>query len=348
MRNLLSAVTIALFFGCSASAPSRLADSVTDTNHNLLPGTRARGSVDAMLGAIGLKAEPRGEESYFTRSTLPDWTQLQVYNAGSVDRTQSDIRELKRIGLSAAAVASLEASAKIEGENKYRLQMLQIRDGQRVAGELRRLANGDPELRGLLMVPNLRIVTSVEQVFGHDTSAKLNASAGVTANATKVGAYDIALNFAGGATSSDVLKISDGTVIAYRLARLCWSKDASFLTFIVDAPGRDACPPEMVETPNFSASVPVPTGEALQNIIWALADTGSPDCTWRYETLAPECLSSGAYRRCAMEKAVREAKANNCERAYELAMLTQCHDAGAAQTLVATGAMPICNYLKAR
>ena len=94
-------------------------------------------------------------------------------------------------------------------------------------------------------------------------------------------------------------------------------------------------------SPIASATTP----EWKTNIDWSIAnaDAGSSaDCPDLYPY--PGCILAGG-RACLMQKAIESAKRNDCTTAISLAVITQCHNPHAADTIrMATGA--VCDYLK--
>jgi hypothetical protein len=90
----------------------------------------------------------------------------------------------------------------------------------------------------------------------------------------------------------------------------------------------------------------MPSSEAIININWSIGNTGAPDCPEQYAAY-PECLLPGrGNRSCLMSKAIQSAKDNDCANAFRLTLITQCHNAGAQQSIAAAGQEAVCNYLK--
>jgi hypothetical protein len=115
--------------------------------------------------------------------------------------------------------------------------------------------------------------------------------------------------------------------------------------------GGSLCPKAKVEkgeTTNAPFEALVKSGvrpEWMDDVDWAIGNTGPVDCPEQYLATYPECIFGGG-RSCLMRKAIDSAKANNCSWAFRLTLITQCHN-GAAQLRVANaGQDAICNYLK--
>jgi hypothetical protein len=84
-----------------------------------------------------------------------------------------------------------------------------------------------------------------------------------------------------------------------------------------------------------------------QDIDWSIGDSGAPDCIDQYLATLPECLTSGN-RSCMMRHAIQAAKDGNCQWAMRLTLITQCHNAGAAQGIAHAGEQAVCAYLKTK
>ncbi len=211
-----------------------------------IPGTLATKSHDAILGAIGFKEHARDGEKvlwFFERITVPDWNRLEVHNAGSTTRTESQIRHLEEAGLSPVTKTLLETRGRHEDSRGYRLVTFQIRDSTAIARELLEMSKTDASMRTILRHPGVRIVREVDQVFDHETTEKLEAKTGASAKLAKARDTDIQLSF--GAEQSSVVTISDGSVVSYRLALLCWGADGSLQLRLDQGEG---CPTGLSET----------------------------------------------------------------------------------------------------
>ena len=80
-------------------------------------------------------------------------------------------------------------------------------------------------------------------------------------------------------------------------------------------------------------------------ILWAKGDSGAVDCPQLYGATYPECIFKGG-RSCLMSKALDSAKANNCSWAFQLTLITQCHNGAAAMSLAKAGQDNVCGYEK--
>jgi hypothetical protein len=228
MRRVVIAF-VAIFMGCTTTL--------------LGPGTRSFDSNAAILGAVGIKRSlPNKGGHFFDRQLVPAWRTLQVHNAGVVTRDESYVRQLKKLGLSAPAVAAIETSAAYKKQKKAQLVTLQIRDNTAVAKELLALAAADPFVAATLRTTDMHLVTSVEAIFGHEVTSELQI--GGDATLTAVGTTSVELNFT--TENKRKVKLSDGTIVSYQLARMCWSKDGELLHLQRDIDDGAACPGDMV------------------------------------------------------------------------------------------------------
>jgi uncharacterized membrane protein len=92
---------------------------------------------------------------------------------------------------------------------------------------------------------------------------------------------------------------------------------------------------------------PAPTGkpEWQRHLDWSIHNHdagGSTDCPLDYRY--PGCVINGG-RACLMTHAIESAHAHDCANAFRLALITQCHNSEAAQTIQAAGQNEVCNYL---
>ncbi len=88
------------------------------------------------------------------------------------------------------------------------------------------------------------------------------------------------------------------------------------------------------------------------NIDWAIAnrtsDAGQTNCPDQYAVTEPACILGGG-RACLMQRAIDSAKHNNYDYAFQLTLITQCHNGGARQTIgAAAGKQAVGDYLKTK
>lgn len=88
-----------------------------------------------------------------------------------------------------------------------------------------------------------------------------------------------------------------------------------------------------------------------KHIDWSIGnhttDPGETNCVEQYVATEPACITGGG-RACLMLRAIESAKANNCNYAMRLTLITQCHNGGAQQAIGAAGQDAVCGYLKSK
>jgi hypothetical protein len=249
MRSARFAVGFLLTLACAVSSSAVRVKTVE-------PGTRTYGATDAILGALGTKRKVSkrfaSDVVFFDRQTVPEWASLQIYNAGSVLRDETYIAELKKLGISAPALNALNASATMTSKRhkEYRVVVLQIKDNLAVAKELMRLAARDSALNAMLRTPGMRLVTSVEAVFGHQATSQF--AVGGDAALSNLGGTSIQIEL--GVNRSSTVKLSDGMIVAYQFACLCWNTEGTVLQLHRDIDGGRTCPKGMAPVLSTPAS----------------------------------------------------------------------------------------------
>jgi hypothetical protein len=144
----------------------------------------------------------------------------------------------------------------------------------------------------------------------------------------------------------------------------CWPCGKTALETLEDIPGLD---PKVKDAIKILIAVGNKTSQAIcrtdravdrtaeqlewqGNINWAIKDTGvwERECIPQVAAVYPECLPTGAGRKCVMEKAIAAAHANNCNHAFDMALLCQCHNPHARSTIANAGQQAVCDYLKTK
>ncbi len=90
-------------------------------------------------------------------------------------------------------------------------------------------------------------------------------------------------------------------------------------------------------------SAPDATPEWITNIEWSIRDTGPVNCPEQY-SLVTDCRTEG--RACVMRRAIQLARLQECGQAYDLTMVTQCHNPAAQKSIAAAGVDQVCQYLR--
>jgi C1A family cysteine protease len=87
-----------------------------------------------------------------------------------------------------------------------------------------------------------------------------------------------------------------------------------------------------------------------QDLEWSVSNRdagGSVDCLDQYLAAYPECITRGG-RSCMMSKAIASAKAGDCNNAFRVALITQCHNGRAQAGIQSAGLQNVCNYLQTK
>ncbi len=100
------------------------------------------------------------------------------------------------------------------------------------------------------------------------------------------------------------------------------------------------------------ASAPLPdcsmdtTDDWRSAVQWCWADRETPiGCEDEYRGVLPECLRGGG-RSCLMKKAIDLAKQKECEKAFNLVGICQCHNVEKGRLIAAAGREAVCSYLQ--
>ena len=85
------------------------------------------------------------------------------------------------------------------------------------------------------------------------------------------------------------------------------------------------------------------------NIEWSIQDKGNVECPSEFAKFknARVCLSEGG-RSCLMRGAVELAKQGDYETAFEMAIVSQCHNPAAAETIKSAGPQAVGDYLRSK
>lgn len=93
------------------------------------------------------------------------------------------------------------------------------------------------------------------------------------------------------------------------------------------------------------------TVAAQAHIDWCIRnethDSGETNCVREYISTERGCILGGG-RACLLEKAIAAAKSNNCEYAFKLTLMCQCHNPAAQAVLQQFGREAVCTYLKTK
>jgi hypothetical protein len=143
---------------------------------------------------------------------------------------------------------------------------------------------------------------------------------------------------------------------------ICWPFAKRVLNIIKDLPGIDPKLKEGIELVLVAGDAAY--GGVCKGVLglgkpdwqihidWAIHDDGAwePQCIQKVLSVYPECVVPypGTGRACVMRKAIAAAKADNCNHAFEMALLCQCHNADAQKAIGNAGQQAVCDYLKTK
>lgn len=210
-----------------------------------LPSSRAAGAGDAVLGAVGVKRY--GESTWFERTHSPRWNAAGVHEAAVLSLDSKLSAKLSELGVGAQALGQARVSAGIDATEEAKLALLQVTDPSALAREIQALASADPAFANLLAGRDSRVITAVgvvvsqkaAQTLSLDLSAATRTSRSASA-ASAPGAASASLQ--AGALLSSSFAVSPGSVLLYRMSRLCWDQHQALVLLRVDAKGADDCP----------------------------------------------------------------------------------------------------------
>jgi hypothetical protein len=85
------------------------------------------------------------------------------------------------------------------------------------------------------------------------------------------------------------------------------------------------------------------------DIDWSIQDTGTVECPSEFAKFqnARVCLSGGG-RKCLMQGAIDSAKHGDYKTAFEMAIVSQCHNPAAVETITSAGPQAVGDYLRSK
>lgn len=202
----------------------------------LLPNPRVGGAVDAALGYVGFKGQDRSRA--FQRQGNPPWTELKTRVTGEIQLTAADTQRLGAAFGFQFARLKIAGGSNSTGTVSYKRVVLQIDDMWQTRSSLNTFIRASEQLRKDLENGDSRLVDAVDMVYGYRAT-------GTSADSLSAGASLVSdsLVFNAGTTKRWSIALSDGMVMSYRLAKLCWNAGGEIEVIIQDTPGRgNECP----------------------------------------------------------------------------------------------------------
>lgn len=184
------------------------------------PNTRDPNAPDASLGAFGLKAG----DAFFLSGRVHS-TPLATANVTQLEYRADDVR---RLGLSTRALharAHLVDTAHVG----YRLVIVRLLDAWTTTDSLRVAFAREPLLRTRLAAAHTRLVDAVALIYAYERQSASDQRISGTA----VVRNDTIFQGESSRQRTQFLSLSDGTVVRYRLAKLCWNADTTAVISLV-------------------------------------------------------------------------------------------------------------------
>jgi hypothetical protein len=243
MPRLISLALAALLLavvGCASSlqVPADVLDRY--------PDLRNGGALDARLGAHGYKSVRRSWRSAWVKKRKffePDAT-VALTASDSFVVFAYDYSEADSLSIATqVSLKKLRADAGLERAERvgYHMVFFGIRDTRQLRDALNKEMEGDPYLAALLRRRQSRVVDAVGVVTAYDKSATTLLTGKVKG---EIKGQSLELSASDG--RKQTVKLGDGSVLVYRLATVCWSRDSTRVLHVVrDALGesvRDRCP----------------------------------------------------------------------------------------------------------
>lgn len=205
---------------------------------------RKIGSTSTEMLRVGLKRERVFEPKFLPqlRRDIPAKLVTEAYVSESFSRDLGGGVKAK-VGVAKADVGlSQQQTAKTSGSYKV-FEVLDIED---LVDELNATDN-QPRIERLQMYDEASIVTGVAVAFDREAELKLQKSGKVSLTLLRTTPLEPEIGIKGEQVSGSTVKLSDGTVFAYKLSRLCWRQSGDRIVvgaMETDIPGKEdaSCP----------------------------------------------------------------------------------------------------------
>ena len=205
-----------------------------------MPNTRAHGAADAILGSLGVKKYEK--TTGFERTRSPTWQSLGIHKATVLSLDNRLTAKLTEWGIDSSQLGQAKVSAGVQSGQEAQIAVLQVADLSALASEIQALAGKDNLLAKELASPDARVVTAVGVVVSQKTLQSIvvaaSAASRTPGGSATAGSASGKLN----GQISSTFGISPGTVLFYRISRLCWDKERDLVRLPADAKGTDTCP----------------------------------------------------------------------------------------------------------
>lgn len=188
-----------------------------------VPDLRDGGASDALIGSVGVKTG----DDFYIRKDRPKWPSLTTIPIASIAVEAVDTSRL-RIGGGDPRVLLARLSRDKQRNAEFRLIFQEIESTRAATEQFNAMLKADPGLASILSGGDTRLVEAVgvAYAFSQDEASQLHGGLGGQLRGDTIGL---------GVDRSHALslKVDDGMVLVYRLAKLCWARDGSSVVEII-------------------------------------------------------------------------------------------------------------------
>lgn len=226
MRTLFKSMILVLCFSCTACNWLHRGSALMDTPEFLnIAGEKYRkaGAPNVDILRIGIKKGDFFEPQFMPviGDTVPVYLSTEIFSAqtkkAAIELGGKAGNELGRINAGAGVTAERSSTS------SYKL--FTIRDVNLLVNALNRSENSD-SLENMMRYDEPRIVVGVAVAFSNASQINNTVEGNVSLNISKFTSSP-EITFKGSDAQTSTVRLSDGTVFAYKLARICWEEDAS-------------------------------------------------------------------------------------------------------------------------
>jgi hypothetical protein len=226
MQTLIKSMVLLLCFTCTACSWLHRGYTLEDTPHYLdIAGEKYRkaGAPNVDILRIGIK-----KNDLFVPQFMPVvGDAVPVYLSTEIFSEQTRKAAIGLGGKAGNELARIEAGAGVttDRSSQSTYKLFTIRDVHQLVAALNRSENAS-SLETMMRYDEPRIVIGVAVAFSHTSqiNATTEGSLGL-----KISKFTSApeITFTGSNAQMSTVKLSDGTVFAYKLARICWEDNAA-------------------------------------------------------------------------------------------------------------------------
>jgi len=192
---------------------------------------RTAGSSRGLIGSWGDKLLD-GPTSYGLQQDRPNWEDIRVAVLTTEKHCRTSIRKLALSGLNYKRLADLGFDMERKLKEGFLVTTFSIIN----MDDLVTLINADKDLRAKLrMDERTRIIIGNAKIYDQEFESKVKGKFHAEMSLGEIwGGKDVQFKFEGGVTATK--NISDGTIIGYQFARICWTADGTVAKLVEDRP----------------------------------------------------------------------------------------------------------------